>query len=176
MPAPLLVRPGKRDDDPITARLDRVEAVVAIPGLPSRCDPSGESLTGLSGAASGRRPPGPQEPAPSPPLHIRVDQRDERLEVAVTERLVRGAKRLDSHPERLLRHQARGCQELTSRHQARTARLGRTCLGKLGDLPSRGAAAPLNRQALLRSRYCRSSCACDARSPCAVARRHGSGR
>jgi hypothetical protein len=97
----VLVGPGERDDDAVTVRPDRVEAVVAIAELPSRRNPSGENLTGLVGTTSGRRLPEPRQPAPRAPLHVRVDQRDERLDVPVTERLKGGPNRVDSHADNI---------------------------------------------------------------------------
>src|SRR5262245_2317420 len=100
---PLLVRPGERDNDTVAARFDGVEAVVPITEHPALRNPVAEVLTGLSGAVTGSRPKQPPEPAPSTPLRLWVNQRDERLYVALTERLVRGTHRVDGHADRLLR-------------------------------------------------------------------------
>src|SRR2546430_11495512 len=85
--SPVLVGPGERDDDPVTVRPDRIEAVVPIAEPPSRRHPFRENRTGLVGAASGGRLPEPRQSAPSAPLHVGVDQCDERLHVALAERL-----------------------------------------------------------------------------------------
>jgi hypothetical protein len=103
VPPPLLARPRERDNDTVATRLNGIDAVVAIAEHPLLRDSPGESLTGLVGAASGRCPQQPPQPPPSPPLHIGMDQRDERLDVAFTERFVRGAHRVNGHPERVLR-------------------------------------------------------------------------
>jgi hypothetical protein len=94
---PVLVRPGEGDHDAVAPRLDRIEVVVPITELPSRRNPLVENRTGLVRPLSGRRSPEARQPASSAPLHLGVDQRDERLDVAVTERLVRGAHRFNSH-------------------------------------------------------------------------------
>lgn len=94
---PVLIGPGERDDDTVTVRPDGIEAVVPVAELPSRRYPLGENRTGLLRPASGRRLPEPQQPAPPAPFHVRVDQCDERLDVAVTERLKRGTNRFNSH-------------------------------------------------------------------------------
>jgi hypothetical protein len=96
-----LVGPGIRHNNTVTARLHRIEAVVPITDLPSRRDPLLENRTGLVGALSGRRSPEPRQPAPPAPFHLGVDQRDERLDVAFTERLVRGAHRFDRHANKI---------------------------------------------------------------------------
>jgi|SRR5207248_8906413 len=97
----VLVGPGERDNDMVTVRPDRIEAVVPIPELPSRRYPFLENPTGLIGAVSGRRLPEPRQPAASAPLHVGVDQRGERLDVAVTERLKGGANRVNSHASKI---------------------------------------------------------------------------
>jgi hypothetical protein len=99
----LLVRPGERDDHAVAPRLDGIEVGVPITGLPSRDEPFPENRTGLVGAVSGRRRPEPRQPAPSAPLHVGVDQRDERLRVAFAKRLIRGANHVNGHAERVLR-------------------------------------------------------------------------
>ena len=58
---PTLVMLG--DNDMVTVRPDRIEAVVPIPELPSRRYPFLENPTGLIGAVSGRRLPEPRQPA-----------------------------------------------------------------------------------------------------------------
>src|SRR5215467_6691552 len=103
VPSPVLVGPGELDDDTIAPRPDRIERVVAITKLPFGFDSAVEDLTGLVGTVSGRRPPESRQPAPSAPLHVGMDQGDERLHVAVTERLIRSANRLNRHTVRLLR-------------------------------------------------------------------------
>src|SRR5262245_27680354 len=100
---PIPVRPRKRDDDTVGARLNGVELVVPIAVHPSLRYPSVEYLTGLIGAVAGRSPSKPPQPAPSAPLHVRVDQQDDRLYVAFTERLIRRANRVNGHPDRVLR-------------------------------------------------------------------------
>jgi hypothetical protein len=82
---PVLVRPGERDDDALSARLNRIEAVVVVTGFASFRDASAENRTGLQWAVSGGGRPEARQTSASTPLHLRVDQRDERLDVAVAE-------------------------------------------------------------------------------------------
>jgi hypothetical protein len=112
---PVLAGPGKRDNDAVAARLDRVGREVAgtQPLFP---DPLVENRTGLIRALSGGSAPEPEELgqlAPSAPLHLRVDQRDERLDVALTERLIRGANRVTAHPDRLQARPKLTCTAIT---------------------------------------------------------------
>jgi hypothetical protein len=93
-----LVRPGDGDDDAVATLLDRIDpsVVVAVPAAP--VDRRRESLTGLGGAVSGgRRSPEPGQAASTTPLHLWVDQRDQRLDLAARERLVGSTDRLDIH-------------------------------------------------------------------------------
>jgi hypothetical protein len=99
---PVCARPGERGHCAVAARLDGIESVVAVAEHPSLRYPSGENLTGLVRAASGRRPPEAPQPASAPPLHVGVDQRDERLDVTVIECLIRRAKRVNGHPDSVL--------------------------------------------------------------------------
>jgi hypothetical protein len=94
---PLSIGPGERDHDPVAPRLKGIEAVVASAEQPLLRYPFVENLTGLVGAMSGRRPEKPPQSPPSAPLHLGVDQRDERLNVALSEGLIRGANRINSH-------------------------------------------------------------------------------
>jgi hypothetical protein len=98
VPLPVRARPGERDYDPVATRLDGVETVGAVADFPPFRYPPSENLTGLVGAASGGWPQRLPQPAAAPPLHVRVNQRDERLDVTFSERLVRGANRVDGHP------------------------------------------------------------------------------
>jgi hypothetical protein len=97
------VRPREGDDDAVAVLLDRVEAIVMVAGACGRGDGGRENLTGLVRAASGGRgPPKTDQPTPAAPLHRRVDQRDERLDVALSERLERGTDGIDADAARLL--------------------------------------------------------------------------
>lgn len=74
-----------------------------VAGTRRRGDGGRENLTGLVRAASGgRRPPEADQAAPAAPFHRRVDQCDERLYVALSERLERGPDGIDAHGARLL--------------------------------------------------------------------------
>ena len=98
----------------VVAVLDGIDAVVAIAAQASVRDSVGENLTGLVGAASGRWMEELPQPASSTPLHGRVDERDERLDVAVGQRVIRDAKRIDGHGENLLRRGSTIIEELSS--------------------------------------------------------------
>jgi hypothetical protein len=102
VPLPVRARPREGDYDPVATRLDEVEAVGAVGDFPPLRYPPSENLTGLVGAASGGRPQGLPQPAAAPPLHVRVDQRDERLYVTFAERLVRVANRVNGHRDSVL--------------------------------------------------------------------------
>jgi hypothetical protein len=115
---PLSVGPGERDHDPVSPRLKGIEAVVASTEQLLRRDPLVENLTGLVGAMSGRRPEKPPQSAPSAPLHLAVDQRDERLDVALGERLIRGANRLNSHTRETTPTMRPGWQAVVGSHGA----------------------------------------------------------
>lgn len=59
-----------------------------------------ENLTGLVGTVSGRwRLPEPREPAPTAPLHVRVNQRDQGLHIAGRERFIGLTDGLGAHVE-----------------------------------------------------------------------------
>lgn len=93
-----LVGPGERDDDASAMLLDAVKPIVVVTGLPALADPPDENLTGLVRAASGRRrPPEARQATTTPPLHRRIDQRHERLDVARTQSLEGAADRLSAH-------------------------------------------------------------------------------
>jgi hypothetical protein len=97
------VGPRERDDDAIAVLLNRVEAIGMVSGARGRGDGGRENLTGLVPAASGGRGlPEADQAAPAAPLHRRVDQGDERLDVPVSESLERGTDRIDAHAARLL--------------------------------------------------------------------------
>jgi hypothetical protein len=85
------VPPREDDRDPATAlgqALD-LETVVAV--VPAPLERRRESLTGLVWAVSGgRRSPEPPALPLAAPLHLRVHQPDEWLDIAVSKRLVRG--------------------------------------------------------------------------------------
>jgi hypothetical protein len=98
-----LVEPGERDDDAITSRLDTVERVTAVTDVPSGCYPVVENRTGLVRPVSGGLAPELGQSPPPAPLHLGVDQRDERLYIASAERLIGGANRVNSHFEKLIR-------------------------------------------------------------------------
>jgi len=101
--SPFPVGPGERNYDPVAARLDGIEAVVASAEQLLLGDPFVENLTGLVGATSRRRPEQPPRSALSAPLRLGVDQRDKRLNVACTERLIRGTNNVQGHPAMLRR-------------------------------------------------------------------------
>ena len=97
VPPSLLVSPGERDDNTATTGLHGVEVVVPSTEHPPVRQRLVESRTGLVGAVSGRRPEQPPQGASSAPLHGRVDQRNKRLDVALGQRLVRSANRINDH-------------------------------------------------------------------------------
>ena len=88
-PLALGVQPGERDRDlaVVLANVIDAEAVVArtLAPLDLRC----ENLPGLAGPAS-RRTRAPETPTgpPATPLHLRMHERDDRLDVAGAERFV----------------------------------------------------------------------------------------
>jgi S1-C subfamily serine protease len=69
--------------------------VVAERLLPA--DASLENLTGLLRAVSGGRLPEPRQPPTAAPLHAGVHQRNQRLDIACDQRLVRRANRVLAH-------------------------------------------------------------------------------
>jgi hypothetical protein len=82
---------------------DQVEAIVVVAGKRRGGDGGRENLTGLVRAASGGRwPPEADQAAPAAPLHRGIYQRDERLDVALSEGLECGADRIDAHVAKLL--------------------------------------------------------------------------
>jgi hypothetical protein len=104
-----LVRPREGDDDAIAAPFDAIQAVVPVAELATPLDAGLENLTGLVGTASGgRRPPEAQQRTASAPLQLWMDQRDERLDVAGRERLIRGSDGLDAHTPTVLRRTQTG--------------------------------------------------------------------
>jgi hypothetical protein len=106
---------GKRDNDAVAARLDRVERESRAPNNLCFSIPSLRTARVIR-AMSGGSAPEPEELgqlAPSAPLHLRVDQRDERLDVALTERLIRGANRVTAHPDRLQARPKLTCTAIT---------------------------------------------------------------
>jgi hypothetical protein len=98
-----LVGPGERDDHPVGSRLDMIEAVVPIAELAPGSYPFFEDLTGLVRAVSGRRSPESGESAAPAPLHVSVDERDERLYVAAPQCLISRADQFGAHVLRILR-------------------------------------------------------------------------
>jgi hypothetical protein len=93
-----LVCPGKGDDDAAATLLDGIDPPVVVAELAAPVDRPGESLTGLVGAVSGwGRPPESRRVPSAAPLHLRVDQRDERVDLTVGERLIGGTDRVDAH-------------------------------------------------------------------------------
>jgi len=81
------VRPGEGDGDSAVMGQHFIEVKVAIARPQAPCDPGLENLPGLLGAASGRRR-APEAPPLSTPLHIWVDQANQRLHVTRREGFV----------------------------------------------------------------------------------------
>lgn len=127
----LPVHPGDGNNDAVASLLDpvnaRVVAALGLSPLAYRC----ENLTGLLRAVSGRRrAPEPSQAAPSTPLHLRVDQRDKRLDIAGDPGLVSSADHVDAHTSRVLLpavlQQAKGlASHSPRRRQARYLRMRR---------------------------------------------------
>jgi hypothetical protein len=92
-----LLTPREHDSDSPVALLESVDAQVVIAVSVSPLDLCPEDLTGLRGTCSGRRPLPKTPGAPTAPLHLRVHQRDQRLDVARAERLVRSPDRVGAH-------------------------------------------------------------------------------
>ena len=85
------VRPGEEYGYAIAAGLEVVESEVAVTRTLSPSHRRLENLTGLSRAASGRTwlPESPVRAAPAAPLHVRMNERDQRLDITRAERFVR---------------------------------------------------------------------------------------
>ena len=85
------VRPGEEHGYAIAAGVDVVESEVAVARMLSPSHRRLENLTGLSRAASGRTwlPETPVRTAPPAPLHVRMHERDQRLDITRAERFVR---------------------------------------------------------------------------------------
>jgi hypothetical protein len=78
--------------------LDAVEPVAVIAGLQAPGDCGLENLTGLVRPVSGRRRPPELRPSPATtPLHRRIDQVDQRLNLALAQRLEGGADDVSAH-------------------------------------------------------------------------------
>jgi hypothetical protein len=94
------LRPRKRDHDAVATSLHRVEPPVTIACLPPPIHSRQENLTGLVGTPSGRWSlPEPRQPASSMPHQVRMNERDERIDVAGHECFVRTADRVGAHVE-----------------------------------------------------------------------------
>jgi hypothetical protein len=94
----LVIRPREGDYGAAPACVDRVDPRVVISSLPTPVQRGCENLTGLVGAVSrGWWLPEPREPASSAPLHLRMDQRDQRFHVAARQCLVAGTNGVGAH-------------------------------------------------------------------------------
>ena len=91
VPLAVGVRPGKEHSYSIAVGVDVVESEVAVALTLSPFHRRLENLTGLSRAVSGRPwlPKTPVRTAPPAPLHVRMHERDQRLDITRAERLVR---------------------------------------------------------------------------------------